>query len=241
MRISAGERASPARSKASRVPVQFISTAPRYQSATIASTTTVTGPALPSGARAAGRARRLSASVVIGMAGPEALADPVRDLQEVRRLADLEPALAPERARVDDVDDAARPRRHHDDLRGQEHRLGDRMRDEQHRLGGLVPQAQQLLVEVVAHDLVEGPEGLVHQEELRVERQGPRDRGALLHAAGELPGIFVLEALEVDEFELAPRPLAPLGPGEAEDLQRQLDVLGDRPPGIERRRLEDEA
>ena len=51
-----------------------------------------------------------------------------------------------------------------------------------------VPEPQQLLVELVADDLVERAEGLVHQQQVGVEGQRAGDRGALLHAARELPG-----------------------------------------------------
>ena len=67
------------------------------------------------------------------------------------------------------------------------------------------PQLQQLLVQPVADDLVERAERLVHQQDVGVEGQRPGDRGALLHAARELPGIFLLEAGEVDELERAAR------------------------------------
>ena len=70
-------------------------------------------------------------------------------------------------------------------------------------LFGARPQLQQLLVEVVAHDLVERAERLVHQQQVGVEGERPGDRGALLHAARQLPGIFLLEAREVDEVERA--------------------------------------
>ena len=60
---------------------------------------------------------------------------------------------------------------------------------------------QQLLVELVAHDLVERAERLVHQQKVGIERQRPGDRGALLHAARQLPGKLVAEARQVDEFE----------------------------------------
>ena len=69
----------------------------------------------------------------------------------------------------------------------------------------LRPQPQQLLVELVADDLVERAERLVHQQQLRLERERAGDRGALLHAAGELPGILALEAGQVDQREIAPR------------------------------------
>ena len=70
------------------------------------------------------------------------------------------------------------------------------------------PQFEKLLVELVAHDLVERAEGLVHQEQLRVEGERAGDRDALLHAARQLPGKFLLEALEIDEIEIARDALA---------------------------------
>ena len=94
---------------------------------------------------------------------------------------------------------------------------------------------------MVAYDLVEGAEGLVHQQQLRIEGEGAGDRGALLHSAGELPGKFVLEARQVHEVQLLIGALAPLRLRETEDFERQLHVLADRPPGIEGRGLEDEA
>src|SRR3546814_11105850 len=105
---------------------------------------------------------------------------------------------------------AAGARRHDDDLRRQEDRLRNRVGDEDDGLAGALPEAQKLLVEVVAGDLVEGAEGLVHQQQLGLERQRASDGDALLHAAGKLPGKFLLEALEVNQVEVARRPFAAL-------------------------------
>ena len=77
------------------------------------------------------------------------------------------------------------------------------MRDEADRLVGPRPEFKKLLVEMVAHDLVERAERLVHQKQIGVEGERTRDRGALLHAAGKLPRIFVLEAGEIDEIHHA--------------------------------------
>ena len=85
-------------------------------------------------------------------------------------------------------------------MRGrEEHRLGDRVGDEDHRLLGLRPELQQLLVQMVAHDLVERAERLVHQQQVGIEGERAGDRGALLHAAGQLPGKLLLEAREIDQ------------------------------------------
>ena len=72
------------------------------------------------------------------------------------------------------------------------HRLGDRMGDEARSvLSRPRPELQQLLVELVAHDLVERAERLVHQQQVGIEGQRAGDRGALLHAARQLPGILL--------------------------------------------------
>ena len=61
---------------------------------------------------------------------------------------------------------------------------------------------------------------------------------ALLHAAGELPGIFFLEALQIDEIDVARGAGLPLVAGKSHDLERQADVALDRAPGIKSGRLE---
>ena len=97
---------------------------------------------------------------------------------------------------------------------------------------------QQLCVELVAHDLVQRSERLVHEQQLRIERQRASDRGPLLHTARELPGVLVLEALQVDHLQPARRALAPLRRRQAHHLERQHHVALDRAPREQRRRLE---
>ena len=55
-----------------------------------------------------------------------------------------------------------------------------------------LPDAQELEIHLLARERVERAERLVHQDELRIVDERARDRGALLHAAGELVGIFFL-------------------------------------------------
>ncbi len=101
------------------------------------------------------------------------------------------------------------------------------------------PELQQLFVEVVADDFVQRAEGLVHQQQIGIEGERTGNRGALLHAAGELPGEFLAEAGEVDEVEGAGDAGLLLVARIAHDLQRQRDVLLDGAPGIKRGGLED--
>ena len=76
---------------------------------------------------------------------------------------------------------------------------------------GRLPDAQQLLVHVLAGDLVERAERLVHQQDLRPRDERPRDRDPLPHPARQLPGIGLLEAAEPDQLEQRQRVGA--GPG----------------------------
>src|ERR1700677_2865390 len=94
---------------------------------------------------------------------------------------------------------------------------------------------------MIAHDLIERAERLVHEQKCRVERERTCDRGALLHAARELPGKFAVEAGEVHELEIFFDALAAFRGVETHDLERQRDVALDRAPGIERRRWENVA
>jgi hypothetical protein len=150
-----------------------------------------------------------------------------------------------DRARVRQVDrhdpgDPAGPRRHDDDAGREEDRLGDRVRDEDDGRAELLPDPQQLQVQPLARHLVERAEGLVHQEQRRLEGERARDRDTLLHAAGELPRVVALEAGQLDELEHLPDPLLPLRALPAQHLQRQGDVLGDRAPVEEDGVLEDD-
>ena len=73
---------------------------------------------------------------------------------------------------------------------------------------------QQLLVQMVAHNLVERAEGLVHQQQAGIEGERARNRGPLLHAARKLPWEHAPEIAEADEFEHMGRPARRVpGPG----------------------------
>lgn len=92
---------------------------------------------------------------------------------------------------------------------------------------------------MIAHDLVKRAEGFVHQEQVGVEGERAGDGGALLHAAGKLPGIFLAETGEIDEVERALDARLLVRRRVAHDFERQGDVLFDGAPGIERGGLED--
>ena len=151
-----------------------------------------------------------------------------------------------ERARARDVDrdlllDPARPRGHHVDHVAEEHRLVDVVGDEQHGLVALLPDAEQHLLHQRARLAVERAERLVHQQDLGVVGERAGERHALAHAARELLGIGVLEALEPDLPMKPVRDPPPLGGGHAAQLEPELDVAPDGQPGEQRVALEHHA
>ena len=87
---------------------------------------------------------------------------------------------------VDDGLDAAGPRRHHRDAVGEIDRLLHVVGDEDHGLRRALPDAEQLRLHQVPGLRVERAERLVHQQDARIEGERAGERGALLHAAGEL-------------------------------------------------------
>ena len=87
------------------------------------------------------------------------------------------------------------------------------MGDEDDGRARLLPDRKEVLVELFPGKLVQGGEWLVHEEELGLDREGPRDADPLLHAAAELVRVGVGELGEPDELELlldAPLLLLPL-------------------------------
>ena len=63
------------------------------------------------------------------------------------------------------------------------------------------------LPEVFAREGVERAERLVEDQHFRLVHQRPAERGALAHAARQLGGALVLEALQADQIQQVPRAL----------------------------------
>ena len=93
------------------------------------------------------------------------------------------------------------------------------------------PQLEQLLVQVIAHDLVQGPKRFVHQQQVGVKGQRAGDGSALLHATGQLPGIFLFEPFQIDHLQGPGDMAGLLGALHAHDFQGQGHVLCHRAPG----------
>ncbi|GAA5017727.1 hypothetical protein GCM10025734_68890 [Kitasatospora paranensis] len=88
---------------------------------------------------------------------------------------------------------------------------------------------------------VEGAGGLVGEQHLGVAGQGAGDADALLLAAGELAGVAAGPVGEADQVEQFGGLAAALGAVQADDLQRQFDVLLGGARGEQVEVLEDHA
>jgi hypothetical protein len=115
-------------------------------------------------------------------------------------------------------------------MRAEEHRLLDRMRDEDDGLAALAPHHKHFEVHLLPCQRVQRAEGLVHQDQFRVVDEGARDRGALLHAAGQLLRIFVFVAGEPDQIEQVARPRPRRLDRQADDFRGQQHVVEDGAP-----------
>ena len=137
--------------------------------------------------------------------------------------------------------DASRPRRHQHDAAGEERRLVDRVGHEHDRAAEFLPQRQQVLLQLMAGELVERGEWFVHQQQARPRHQRAGDRDAHAHAAGELPRACRLEAVEADAVQCRVHFRHRLVARHAAQTQRQEHVVRGARPGQQRGILEHEA
>ena len=136
------------------------------------------------------------------------------------------------------VDDLSRPRPHHANPVGEIAGLFQIVGDQQHGRPHLHPQVLHDRPQLFAGELIERAERLVEHEKLRLVHQRAAQRGALQHAAGQLPGMLVAEIGEADflqqrfgavaEFGLAL--CAVLFAKRRHDFQRQHHVVAHRQP-----------
>ena len=104
------------------------------------------------------------------------------------------------------------------------------MGDIQDGTARILPEGENIVLQALPGEGVQGGKGLVHHENGGVHCQHPGDGGPLFHAAGELPGIALFKALQAHAFHQGPGGFLPLGFGDAPQLHRQQGVrLGDIP------------
>ncbi len=133
--------------------------------------------------------------------------------------------------------DATGPRAHDKHCIGQEHGFAQVMGDKDGCEGAFGMKVADDLPKLLSREGVEGAEGLVQHQKFGGVDQRATKRGALLHAAGELPGVFRALAGEPDggKQRVCRRtvPCAVAAKAAAmrfDDLQRQQDVVAGQPP-----------
>ena len=84
---------------------------------------------------------------------------------------------------------------------------------------------------------VDVAERLVHEENLRIDRQRAGDAEALLHSAGELARVRLFEATQAHRVDCALTPPLDLVFRNTSRLQHDFDVLHDGHPRIQRKAL----
>jgi hypothetical protein len=118
------------------------------------------------------------------------------------------------------------------------------VRDQEHAEAQRVPEAPDQRVEGGGADRVEAGRRLVEEQQVRIERERARNAGALLHAAGQLGGIFGARILgQADHGQLVGRDLVHQLLVDAAVIfaDRQLHVLGHGQRGEQGRALEQHA
>ena len=139
---------------------------------------------------------------------------------------------------VDDGLDVGRLVTQDDDAVREKDRLVDLRRDEQRRHPRLFEQRGIVFLHQAARHVVETPEGLVQDHDLRVVDEGSRDLGASLHPPRDLLRELVLESGESHLREQARRLLGDFLLSPALLDRTEHDVLQQRHPRKQRRLLE---
>src|SRR5688572_419711 len=140
-------------------------------------------------------------------------------------------SATPVDAWTDDLRHLGRPPGEDHDLVGDVDRLLDRVGHEDHGLLLDVEQVQQVLLELPPDLLVHRRERLVHQQGVRVDREGTREPDALPHPTGKLVRVGVLGAGQADLVDVLPGDLLALRLRDAAQLKAESRVAQHRRPG----------
>ena len=123
---------------------------------------------------------------------------------------------------LDGLHDHARPAAHHNHTIGQKERFVHRVGHHQRRQASLQPYLLQLEIHAPPGDRVECAKGLIEQQQRGFKTERAGNRGALAHAAGELAGPRLFEALQTNQIN---QMLHPCGVNRAAgNLEGQRDV-----------------
>ena len=155
--------------------------------------------------------------------------------------ADAELLAARERLPDGDIfDHPAGAGRHHNHPLREEYRFMDRMGDEHHRQVLLLPETQQIAIELIARNFIQRAEGFIHQQQFWPRHQTTGDGDAHLHAAGEFARQDVGELAQPHQLKGFAHPGVGFCSWDAGKIQGQPDVAMDAAPGHQRGFLEDE-
>ena len=101
-----------------------------------------------------------------------------------------------------------------------------------------VPQIEEIAAQGFGGQDVERRERLVEQQDIGIDDERAGKADALPHAAGQLLRIGILEPVEPDQIDRADRPPPPLGAGDAQRLEAELDIAEHGQPRKQRIALE---
>src|SRR6266851_7356880 len=104
---------------------------------------------------------------------------------------------------------------------------------------GVSPYLQDFLPKVLRGERVKAGEGLVHQQNLRLERQSPCDPDSLLHSTRQFLGVCGLEPFQAHVLNVLFRNLHLLVLRDRRRLERHLNIADDRLPRYQGEGLED--
>src|SRR3984957_14362401 len=141
---------------------------------------------------------------------------------------------------LDDLLDGAGAGREHRHAVGQEYGFAQAVGHEHDGLVGARQEHREVLAQHHAGLLVERAERLVHEQDIGLQAQGARQRGALAHATRQLARIVIGEIREPDRIERVLGALLALGLAHALEHHAELDVLDHRAPREQRVLLEHE-
>ena len=115
------------------------------------------------------------------------------------------------------------------------------MGDEEDGLPGGAPELEEVVFHQIACLHIESAEGLVHQEDRRVDDERLRELCPLAHAPGELMWEVVGERREPDADKPRIDAVGDLAAAEPTEAERKADVLAHGTPGEQSVSLEQEA
>ncbi|MCY1427835.1 hypothetical protein D9M71_436980 [compost metagenome] len=115
------------------------------------------------------------------------------------------------------------------------------MGNQEQALAGLAPEVEGEHLHALAGQRIEGAEGFVEQQEIRLHRQRAGEPETLALATGKLGDAVVGMFLQTNQFQHLARPYLAFGLAQATNAQTQRDILQRAQPGHQRVVLEHHA